>query len=40
MDLAAVRETGAQLREQVHKVVVVQDKAIGLMLVSLLCEAQ
>ncbi|MHC4971925.1 MAG: AAA family ATPase [Planctomycetota bacterium] len=38
MDLAAVRETGAQLREQVHKVVVGQDKAIGLMLVSLLCE--
>jgi MoxR-like ATPase len=38
MDLAAVRETGAQLREQVHKVVVGQDKAIGLMLVSLLSE--
>jgi MoxR-like ATPase len=38
MDLAAVRETGAQLREQVHKVVVGQDRAINLMLVSLLCE--
>jgi MoxR-like ATPase len=38
MDLLAVRETGAQLREQVHKVVVGQDKAIGLMLVSLLSE--
>ncbi|MHC4547661.1 MAG: AAA family ATPase [Planctomycetota bacterium] len=38
MDLAAVRETGARLREQVHKVVVGQTQAIELMLVSLLCE--
>ncbi|MHC4134975.1 MAG: AAA family ATPase [Planctomycetota bacterium] len=38
MDLAAVRETGAQLREQVHKVIVGQDRAIGLMMVSLLSE--
>ena len=38
MDLAAVRETGAKLREQVHKVVVGQERAIGLMLVSLLSE--
>jgi len=38
MDLAAVRETGAKLREQVHKVVVGQERAVGLMLVSLLSE--
>jgi len=38
MDVATVRETGGRLREQVHRVVVGQDRALDLMLVSLLCE--
>ena len=38
MDLSEVRETGENLRRQVHKVVVGQDDAIDLMLVSLLSE--
>jgi len=38
MDVAAIREVFAQLREQVHRVVVGQDRAIELMLLSLLCE--
>jgi len=38
MDLESVREAGARLREQVHRVVVGQDQALELMLTSLLCE--
>ena len=38
MDLTAVREVATRLREQVHRVVVGQDDAIDLLLVSLLCE--
>jgi MoxR-like ATPase len=38
MELTAVREVAARLREQVHRVVVGQDHAIDLLLVSLLCE--
>jgi MoxR-like ATPase len=38
MELTAVREVAAHLREQVHRVVVGQDHAIDLLLVSLLCE--
>jgi len=38
MELIAVREVAMRLREQVHRVVVGQDNAIDLLLVSLLCE--
>jgi MoxR-like ATPase len=38
MELTAVREVAMHLREQVHRVVVGQDHAIDLLLVSLLCE--
>ncbi len=38
MDLTVVREVAARLREQVHRVVVGQDHAIDLLLVSVLCE--
>jgi MoxR-like ATPase len=38
MELTAVREVAARLREQVHRVVVGQDDAIDLLLVALLCE--
>ncbi len=38
MDVAGIREVYAKLKEQVHKVVVGQDRAIELMLLSLLCE--
>jgi MoxR-like ATPase len=38
MELTAVREVAMRLREQVHRVVVGQDHAIDLLLVSLLCE--
>jgi len=38
MELTIVREVAARLREQVHRVVVGQDQAIDLLLVSLLCE--
>jgi MoxR-like ATPase len=38
MDLTSVREVAGRLREQVHQVVVGQDHAIDLLLVSLLCE--
>src|SRR5262247_466898 len=38
MELMAVRDVAMRLREQVHRVVVGQDTAIDLMLVSLLCE--
>src|SRR5215475_7621876 len=38
MDLMIVREVADRLREQVHRVVVGQDHAIDLLLVSLLCE--
>src|SRR5678815_3686259 len=38
MELMAVREVAMRLREQVHRVVVGQDTAIDLLLVSLLCE--
>jgi MoxR-like ATPase len=38
MELTIVREVAARLREQVHRVVVGQDHAIDLLLVSLLCE--
>jgi MoxR-like ATPase len=38
MELTVVREVAALLREQVHRVVVGQDHAIDLLLVSLLCE--
>jgi MoxR-like ATPase len=38
MELMAVREVAMLLREQVHRVVVGQDHAIDLLLVSLLCE--
>ena len=38
MELIAVREVAMRLREQVHRVVVGQDHAIDLLLVSLLCE--
>src|ERR1051325_3405225 len=38
MELTAVREVAMRLREQVHQVVVGQDHAIDLLLVSLLCE--
>ena len=36
MELMAVREVALRLREQVHRVVVGQDHAIDLLLVSLL----
>src|SRR5262247_2268025 len=38
MELMAVRDVAMRLREQVHRVVVGQDHAIDLLLVSLLCE--
>src|SRR5512143_2817017 len=38
MELTVVREVASRLREQVHRVVVGQDHAIELLLVSLLCE--
>ncbi len=38
MDLTTVRDIATRLREQVHQVVVGQDHAIDLLLVSLLCE--
>src|ERR1051325_11015800 len=38
MELTIVRDVAARLREQVHRVVVGQDHAIDLLLVSLLCE--
>jgi MoxR-like ATPase len=38
MELTAVREVAMRLREQVHRVIVGQDQAIDLLLVSLLCE--
>jgi MoxR-like ATPase len=38
MELMAVREVALRLREQVHRIVVGQDHAIDLLLVSLLCE--
>jgi MoxR-like ATPase len=38
MELTSVREVADRLREQVHRVVVGQDHAIDLLLVSLLCE--
>jgi len=38
MELTVVREVAMRLREQVHRVVVGQDHAIDLLLVSLLCE--
>ena len=38
MELTAVREIASRLREQVHRVVVGQDAALDLLLVSLLCE--
>ena len=38
MELTIVREVAQRLREQVHRVVVGQDHAIDLLLVSLLCE--
>src|SRR4029077_15743603 len=38
MDLNTVRNVSQSLREQVHRVVVGQDHAIDLLLVSLLCE--
>ena len=38
MELTAVRDIAAALREQVHRVVVGQDHAIDLLLVALLCE--
>ena len=38
MELTVVREVAMRLREQVHRVVVGQDHAIALLLVSLLCE--
>jgi len=38
MELTAVREVAMRLREQVHRIVVGQDHAIDLLLVSLLCE--
>jgi len=38
MDLQGVLETGRRLREQVHKVVVGQDRPIELLLLGLLCE--
>jgi MoxR-like ATPase len=38
MELTDVRDVAARLREQVHRVVVGQDQAIDLLLVSLLCE--
>ena len=38
MELMAVREVAMRLREQVHRIVVGQDHAIDLLLVSLLCE--
>jgi MoxR-like ATPase len=38
MELTTVRDVAARLREQVHRVVVGQDHAIDLLLVSLLCE--
>src|SRR5512140_15729 len=38
MELTVVREVAMRLREQVHQVVVGQDHAIDLLLVSLLCE--
>jgi MoxR-like ATPase len=38
MELAAVREVAARLREQVHRVVVGCDDALDLLLCSLLCE--
>src|ERR1041385_87702 len=38
MELTSVREVADRLREQVHRVVVGQDHAIDLLLVTLLCE--
>jgi MoxR-like ATPase len=38
MELTVVREVAMRLREQVHRVVVGQDHAIDLLLISLLCE--
>src|SRR5512138_2280110 len=38
MELTIVREVASRLREQVHRVVVGQDHAIDLLMVSLLCE--
>ena len=38
MELTAVREVATRLREQVHRVIIGQDHAIDLLLVSLLCE--
>jgi len=38
MELTIVRDIAARLREQVHRVIVGQDHAIDLLLVSLLCE--
>jgi len=38
MDVASVRETAERLRDQVHRVIVGQDRAIDLMLISVLCE--
>ena len=38
MELTVVRDVATRLREQVHRVVVGQDHAIDLLLVSLLCE--
>ena len=38
MDLDAIREIGARLRAQVHRVVIGQEEALELMLLSLLCE--
>ena len=39
MDLQAIRGVAERLRQQVHRVVVGQDQAIDLLLVSLLSEA-
>ena len=38
MDVSDIRRAGERLRYQVHRVVVGQDAALDLMLVSLLCE--
>jgi MoxR-like ATPase len=38
MELTAVRDIAARLREQIHRVVIGQDPAIDLLLVALLCE--
>ena len=38
MDLTSIRNTAEQLRTEIHKVVVGQDRAIELMLISLLSE--